>query len=88
MSGVCRVGDSNDGGGTVVDGAGSVFVNGQPVALVGSMLTKHGKGKHAGPKISSGSGSVFAEGRAVALVGSPNDCGHSMVSGSGDVNTT
>lgn len=88
MPAVCRVGDSNDGGGTVTSGAGSVFVNGQPIALVGSPLTKHGKGKHGGPQISSGSGSVFAEGRPVAFVGSANNCGHSMAAGSGDVNTT
>ena len=42
---VCRVGDRNSGGGSVINGINSVLVNGLPIAVVsGSNITPHMSG--------------------------------------------
>lgn len=92
MAGACRIGDQNNAGGTIMDGASSVFINGQPAGLVGSTLTPHAPfhrkshPPHKSAKITSGSESVLVDGKPIAKIGSSNSCGHSMVQGSSDVN--
>jgi len=85
MPGACRIGDSNNGGGKITEGVGSVIINGKPVAVIGAKISPHGKGKHASATVVEGSGTVIAEGKGVTFIGAANDCGHSNQSGSGDV---
>jgi len=91
MPGVCKIGDINQTGGSVIDGVNDVIVNGQPIAVIGSKISPHAPwGRphppHDAAVITSGSSDVIAGGRAVATLGSANSCGHSMASASGDVN--
>ena len=86
MPAVCRVGDTDNGGGRILSGVGSVLVNGRPIAVVGKPISPHGKGPHSVAKVQKGSGSVYAEGIAVTYVGASDTCGHIHSSGSGDVN--
>lgn len=86
MAKLCRQGDQNQMGGKIVRGASSVFANGKPVGLHTSAITPHGSKKHKKAKTTSGSPSVFVEGSPVLRTGSGNDCGHSLVQGSPNVN--
>lgn len=91
MPAISRKGDTNQTGGAIVRGAGTVFANGIPVGLHTSKMTAHapwGKphGPHAAASTTEGSPTVFAEGDPVLRVGSGNSCGHSIVQGSPDVN--
>lgn len=70
--------------------ATSVFINGQPAAVVGSMDRDHAPyGKphppHVPNPITSGSSTVFIEGQPAARAGDPFACGHKVASGSPDV---
>jgi uncharacterized Zn-binding protein involved in type VI secretion len=91
MAKISRVGDTNQEGGAIQRGAGTVFANGKQVGLKGSQLSAHAPyGKrahppHASATVTAGSPTVFAEGTPVARVGSSNSCGHSMVQGSDNV---
>lgn len=91
MAQISRKGDTNEVGGSIMRGAGSVFVNGIPVGLHVSQITAHapwGRKQHPPHRAAvttSGSGTVFAEGSQVLKVGSGNSCGHSIVQGSPDV---
>lgn len=86
MAQLSRKGDTNQAGGKIVRGAGTVFANGIPVGLHVSDITPHGKGKHKSAKTTDGSPTVFAEGVPVLRTGSGNDCGHSIIQGSPNVN--
>jgi uncharacterized Zn-binding protein involved in type VI secretion len=91
MAGISRKGDTNQTGGAIMRGAGSVFANGIPVGLHVSQITSHAPwGRphppHEAAVTTSGSPTVFAEGVPVLKVGSGNSCGHSIVQGSPDVN--
>lgn len=86
MAGVCRLGDQNDGQGRILEGVSSVLVNGKPVAVVGGKISPHGKGKHAAAVVQQGNGSVLAGGKPITYIGAMDDCGHSHISGSSDVN--
>ena len=90
MAALSRVGDTNQPGGAIVRGAGTVFSNGIKVGLHVSTITPHAPwGKphppHAAATTTDGSPTVFAEGDPVLRVGSGNSCGHSIVQGSPDV---
>jgi uncharacterized Zn-binding protein involved in type VI secretion len=91
MAALSRVGDTNQVGGAIMRGAGSVIANGIPVGLHVSQITPHAPfGKphppHRAASTTSASPSVFAEGSPVLRVGSGNTCGHSIVQGSPNVN--
>lgn len=94
MAALSRVGDTDEPGGAIMRGAGTVFCNGIAVGLHVSQITPHApwpKPKnnphppHNAAKTTEGSPSVFAEGDPVLRVGSGNSCGHSIVQGSPDV---
>jgi uncharacterized Zn-binding protein involved in type VI secretion len=85
MTALSRVGDTNQAGGAIVRGAGTVFANGIKVGLHVSPITPHGKGIHSASVTTNGSPSVFAENSPVLRVGSGNNCGHSIVQGSPNV---
>lgn len=91
MAALSRKGDTNQVGGAIMRGAGTVFANGIPVGLHVSQMTPHAPwGKphppHDKATTTSASPTVFAEGVAVLKVGSGNSCGHSITQGSPDVN--
>lgn len=90
MAALSRVGDTNQPGGAIMRGAGTVFANGIKVGLHVSQITPHAPfGRphppHNAAKTTEGSPTVFAEGCPVLRVGSGNTCGHSIVQGSPDV---
>lgn len=90
MAALSRVGDTNQPGGAIMRGAGTVFANGIKVGLHVSQITPHAPfGRphppHNAAKTTQGSPTVFAEGCPVLRVGSGNTCGHSIVQGSPDV---
>lgn len=90
MPGLSRLGDSNQTGGKLTRGAGTVFCNGIPVSLHTSSISPHAPwGRphppHDNATTTEGSPTVFAEGDPVVRIGSGNSCGHSIVEGSGDV---
>ena len=90
MPKLSRVGDTDQPGGQIVRGAGTVFANGIKVGLHVSPITPHAPfgiphPPHRNAKTTDGSPSVFAEGDPVPRVGSGNTCGHSIVQGSPDV---
>lgn len=90
MAALSRVGDTNQPGGAIMRGAGTVFANGIKVGLHVSQITPHAPfGRphppHNAAKTTQGSPTVFAEGSPVLRVGSGNTCGHSIVQGSPNV---
>jgi len=94
MPPVSRLGDAGAGHGcfpttNINAGAGSVFVNGKPVARQGDTLEPHSGSCPSPPHgraIAAGSGSVFAEGKPLARIGDPIDCGGALAKGSANVN--
>lgn len=90
MPKLSRVGDTNQPGGKIIRGAGTVFANGIKVGLHVSQISSHAPWgdshpPHAAATTTDGSPTVFAEGDPVLRVGSGNSCGHSIVTGSPDV---
>lgn len=91
---ICRIGDANQMGGVIMDGAKTVFAGFQPVGFIGSKLSEHAPWDqnshppHISACVTSGSATVFAEFRPVARVGSQNSCGHSMTQGNPTVIVT
>lgn len=87
MPAIARKGDLDQGGGELIaEFSTDVFVNGLPVALVGTIQSPHPKGdKHKMSHVTTGSSSVFVNGKAVAFVGSSTECGHDVATGSSDV---
>lgn len=90
MPGISRKGDTNQTGGAIMRGAGTVFANGKAVGLHVSPISSHAPwGKphppHQSATTTSGSPTVVCEGSPVLKIGSGNSCGHSIVAGSGDV---
>ena len=91
MAKLSRKGDTNQVGGAIMRGAGTVFANGVPVGLHVSQITPHAPWgpphpPHQAAMTTNGSPTVFAEGVPVLKVGSGNSCGHSIVQGSPNVN--
>ena len=91
MAKLSRVGDQNQAGGKIQDGAGTVFANGLQVGLHTSGVTPHAPWSrkahppHRSSKTTSGSPTVYAEGKPVLKVGSGTTCGHSIAQGSPDI---
>jgi uncharacterized Zn-binding protein involved in type VI secretion len=90
MPSVSRGGDINTEGGSIIPGSSTVYVNGILVGLLGDTVTAHSPygpphPPHAAATIVSSSGTVFADGVLVAWVGSDNSCGHTIITGSDDV---
>lgn len=102
MAGVARVGDketgscpigpsSSAGPLAIASGAGSVFVNGKPIARSGDPyggvhvhIPVPPNGTHS-LSCGGGSGSVFAEGSSVYRIGDSSTCPSTQVEGSGNV---
>lgn len=59
-----------------------VFVNGKPIAVVGTTGTPHGKAPHNVPKMMQGNLRVRAGGLAVCANTHASSCGHQLVSSS------
>lgn len=90
MPQLSRLNDTNNAGGQIQRGAGTVFCNGKPVGLHVSPISPHqpfGKPHppHKAAKTTEGSPTVFCEGSPVLRVGSGNTCGHSISQGSDNV---
>lgn len=90
MPKLSRVGDTDQPGGAIIRGAGTVFANGIKVGLHVSPITPHAPWgsphpPHHNAVTTDGSPTVFAEGDPVLRIGSGNSCGHSIVQGSPDV---
>jgi uncharacterized Zn-binding protein involved in type VI secretion len=95
MPGIARLGDNSAGHGSfpptpiISNCSTNVFVNGKPVALVGSILAPHTSGRvtHAGVQreIIRGSSTTFVNGIAVARIGDPIADGDIVAAASGDV---
>jgi len=83
MAGVSRA-YQDTAGGTILSGAGNVYVNGMPVALLYSPVAGHGKKKHAGPQMVKSSNTVIVNGRGVVRQNDTASCGH-PATGSGNV---
>lgn len=81
MPAVARVGDRSSHGGTIVSGAVTVMVDGQPVARVGDMHVC-GDPQHGTTPIITGSAKHSAEGAAIARVGDLVGCGAVITEGS------
>jgi uncharacterized Zn-binding protein involved in type VI secretion len=91
MPSAVRIGDTNQAGGRVIDGALNVFVNGRPVCTHVSSVTPHaccgGKGcsAHCYAVTTAGSFTVFANNMPVVFVGVMDSCGHTRIQGSPNV---
>lgn len=58
----------------------NVFVNGLPIAVVGTPVTGHGKAPHSAPTMAKGSPNVRAGGIPVCGTGDVATCGHPLIS--------
>ncbi len=91
MPAAARKTDPDDSDGMVNgDVAGTVFINGLPAGLLGSLDVDHAPygpphPPHVPNPIVAASTSVFIEGRGAARVGDPFQCGHIVAAGSPDV---
>jgi len=100
MTNASRQGDIDSGEGKIVNGAATVFINGQPAGLHISTLTTHSGsqpividefgyteygGGNEGAVTTEGSPSVFIEGQQLLRIGSSTSCNHVIISGSPDV---
>jgi uncharacterized Zn-binding protein involved in type VI secretion len=95
MAVVCRVGDLIETGGVIIDGATTVTVGGQLVALINSHINPHDCCSQSGNSTSvgtpcslhcsaiiiTGSPTVTCEGRQVAFVSSLCSCSHRVITG-------
>lgn len=87
MPGAARLNDANSGGSNIVSAvASTVFINGLPAALLGSVNSCHPPGgNHSSPSIVTASSTVVVEGRGLARLGDSLSCGHSIVQASTNV---
>lgn len=76
MSGVSRVGTDSAGGTIIGNLVPTVFINGSPIAVVGSAVAAHGDSPHNSPVMVGGSSTVFAHGVSVCRAGDAASCGH------------
>ena len=89
MSSIVRVGDSNNGGGVVLNTPQSTFkVNNKLVSVSGSVGSDHGSGNHGqGSWATVSKQSTFNVGGILAdVVGGSDTCGHVRSEGSADFN--
>jgi uncharacterized Zn-binding protein involved in type VI secretion len=91
MPAVARQNDADSSDGHLIsDLSTDVIINGQAAVLQGSMDSPHAPyGKkhppHDAATVNLSSDSVIVNGRGLAYVGSTLTCGHSIASGSSDV---
>lgn len=90
MAGASRLGDANTVGGKIMNGAKTVYINGQPAGLHVSQITPHSPwGKphppHSASRTTEGSPTVYVEGKPLLRKGSGTTCGHPIAEGSSDV---
>lgn len=93
MPAAARLSDNDTSDGSIASGVSNdVIINGQGAAIVGSVESSHApyspssKHKpHEAATITSGSSTVIVNGQAMAYVGSDLSCGHTISSGSPDV---
>ena len=86
MPAVQRVGDSDSGGGRIIQGVDSVQVNGLAIAVNQDPVTGHGPPPHSGPTtVAHQNTTVFANGILVIVTGDADSCGHNRVCGSPNV---
>ena len=84
-----RMGDANDGGGTITSiPQSTVKCNGKVLAVNGSKGTGHGVGIHAENAwdTANGSSTVKCHGIPVNSEGDADTCAHTRTGGSSDVN--
>lgn len=84
MLNAARVSEITTHGGTIISGASTVFINGQPAAISGGSIATCAA-THAAASVCSGSGQVFIEGFPAARAGDVTGCGAVIASGSGNV---
>lgn len=83
--------DDSDSAGDIIGGvASTVLINGQPAAIVGSLDAPHAPfgsphPPHEAATVVAGSSTILVEGQPLARVGDPLSCGHSILTGSPDV---
>ena len=89
MPAVARLGDIDDSTSPgSIDGAcaTTVLINGEPAAIVGATISPHRPGSdHNSATIVVGSDTILCEGQPLARVGDALTCGHSILTGSDDV---
>jgi len=89
MPAALRLGDINSAGGAVLTASANVTINGRPAATVTSLISPHPPcpkgGIHCAAVIVTGSSTVLVNNKPLARVGSRCSCGHSMVTGSFNV---
>ena len=84
MPGVSRVGTDSAGGIITGQGQGSVYCNGDLVAVIITQVAPHGQSPHDAAILIEGSPDVFAEQIEVVRAGDAASCGHTA---SGSSNT-
>lgn len=85
-----RQGDFNGGGGIILDGEGSVLINGRPAATPGALVTPHipcspKKFWHCIALTTGGASTVRVNGSPLLLTGNKDTCSHSRAGGSPNV---
>jgi uncharacterized Zn-binding protein involved in type VI secretion len=91
MPAAARLSDNDTSDGTLTSSlASTVFINGRPAAVVGTVDSPHSPWgpphpPHDAATIVQGSSTVNIEGKAAARVGDPLSCGHAVGQGSPDV---
>lgn len=91
MPKAARLGDPDTSDGAITsEVCSTVFINGKPAAVVGSMDRHHAPwlypahAPHVPNPIIKGSSTVMFEGKPAARVGDPFQCGHQVADGSPD----
>jgi uncharacterized Zn-binding protein involved in type VI secretion len=87
MPAVQRVGDPDSGGGTIISGVPTVFVNNLQISVSGNPVSGHPRGFiHSSPcTMQQQNSTVFANNTLVVVTGDPDTCGHSRLNGSPNV---
>lgn len=87
MPAVQRVGDPDSGGGVIISGVPTVFVNNIQISVSGNPVTGHPPfGPHGAPcTMQQQNSTVFANNILVVITGDADTCGHSRLNGSPDV---
>lgn len=91
MPAAARLNDPDTSDGQIISGGSSdVLINGKPAALADATDSRHApygppNPPHAAATVVVASGSVIVNGKGLAYVGSQLSCGHSISSGSPDV---
>lgn len=86
MPAIQRIGDANTAGAPIKSTLqGTVFANNILVAVNGSPVAKHGRGRHSSPRTANGSPNVFIAQIPINRVGDADTCGHQRSTGSSNV---